>query len=245
MPSTATREPARVSPSPLSTGACRWMPRTVRHLMTTGLMAMLVLPAAYAAQAGRGHTAGFEVRLMRLVIDHHFSALRMTELAAGTDPQRSGHLSSNEGTSPTPGFPATHAKAALDEIKSMARMENRAQREQIMHPQMLLRDWYGVAHEPRIREDAQQMLTALEQAQPGASFDRAFLETFSRHHFSLLQPMNACITGADRLHQNLIRLCKLMWHEQTSGIDEMRELLETRFGIVDYQPFRGERPLQQ
>lgn len=52
------------------------------------------------------------------------------------------------------------------------------------------------------------------------------------------------MTGVDRRHDALIRLCSEMWHAQTSAVDEMRELLEQDFGVVDYQPFSDARPLQ-
>lgn len=218
---------------PKSTG------RAYLGLFSASVAAMVLglSPSAVTAEPGRGATGRFEVRLMQFIIDHHFTALRATELAAGTDPSRNGQLQPNEGTSPTPGYQASRPKATLDEIKSIARAENRMQREQIMELQRYLRDWYGIAYEPRIRYDGRQLITTLEQAQPGASFDRAFLEQFSRHHYSLLEPVSACITGVDRRHDALTRLCTQMWHAQTSGIDEMRELLETRFGITDFQPF--------
>jgi len=38
---------------------------------------------------GRGLTRDFEIQFIENTIDRHFSALRMTELAAGTPPQRS------------------------------------------------------------------------------------------------------------------------------------------------------------
>ena len=83
---------------------------------TTGL--------AHADRPGRGGTAQFEKNYLVFIINHHYSALRMTELAAGTDPMRDPQVvSPQEGTSPTPGFGATPAKASDDEIRSMAAWE--------------------------------------------------------------------------------------------------------------------------
>jgi len=200
--------------------------------------------STYADGPGRGLTANFEVALMETIIDHHFSALRMTELAAGTDVRRSGSLSPTEGTSPSPGFPPTQAKASSDEIKSNARMENRTQREQILQLQSLLHEWYGVNYQPQLRPEQQAAIGILEHAQPGESFDRAYLEVFSHHHYQLFKPLNGCITGVDRRHVELVRLCNQMWHAQTSAVDEMRELLEKNFRIEDYQPFSDATPLQ-
>lgn len=198
---------------------------------------------SWADQPGRGLTGPFEVEFMKLTIDHHFTAMRMTELAAGTDLQRNGPLTPSEGTAPTPGFPSTQAKAALADLKSLARRNNRMQREEIMMLQGFLRDWYGVKHEPRIRADGRVLLSVLNKASPGREFDHAFYEAFSRHHFTLLEPVNGCLTGSELRHTDLRRLCNQMWHSQTSDIDDMRHQLQRHFNIPDYQPFKGKQPL--
>lgn len=143
-----------------------------------------------ADQRGRGLTANFEVEFLKLVIDHHFSALRMTELAAGTDVTRSAEISPREGTAPTPGFPAATAKATLDDLKSLARRNNRMQREEIQELQARLQSWYGIAHEPTIQPESQAMLDVLDKAAPGSAFNHAFYEVFSRHHFTLMEPIS-------------------------------------------------------
>ncbi len=218
--------------------------RTAAATALVAAVSALASASTFADGPGRGITANFEVNLMETIIDHHFSALRMTELAAGTDVRRSGNLSPTEGTSPSPGFPPTQAKAGSDEIKSNARMENRAQREQILQLQSLLRDWYGTNYQPQLRPEQQAAIGILEHAQPGKSFDRAFLEVFSHHHYQLFKPLNGCMTGVDRRHEELVRLCNQMWHAQTSAVDEMRELLEKNYRIADYQPFSDASPLQ-
>lgn len=199
--------------------------------------------AVHADAPGAGLTARYEVEFMQFAIDHHFSALRITELAAGTDLQRNAGISPNEGTSPTPGFAATPAKATLGHIKSLARRNNRMQREEIMALQGFLRDWYSIDYEPRVRADAQVLIDVLEHAQPGAAFDHAFLEVFSRHHYALLEPVNGCMTGTDLHHEDLRKECRQYWHGQVADIDMMRHELKKHFGIADYQPFKGLKPL--
>lgn len=222
-----------------STGRLR--PAAMRLTLALAVAAPL---ASQADQPGRGLTGPFEVELLQFTIDHHFAALRMTELAAGTDQQRNAALSPREGTSPTPGYAPTAAKASLDDLKSLARRNNRMQREEIMMLQRFLRDWYGIDYQPKVRSENQVMINILERTQPGASFDHAFLETFSRHHYTLMEPVNACMTGSELRHFELRRACSQMWHSQTGDIDEMRHELERRFGIVDYQPFKDLRPLR-
>lgn len=197
-----------------------------------------------ADDPGRGLTGPFEVNFMELTIDHHFAALRMTELAAGTDPQRQAAISPDEGTSPTPGYSSTPAKASLDDLKSLARRNNRMQREEIMMLQTFLRDWYGINYQPKVRPENQPLINVLEKAQAGDDFNHAFFEAFSRHHFMLMEPVNGCLTGSDVRHQDLLRACTQMWHSQISDIDEMRHELERHYNIVDYQPFPNQQPLR-
>lgn len=206
-------------------------------------LAVAQLPA-FAEAPGQGLTARFEVEFMQMTIDHHFSALRMTELAAGTDINRSPEIGATEGTSPTPGFAATPAKATLNDLKSMARRNNRMQREEIMTMQHFLRGWYGIDYVPRLREDGKAAIAILERAQPGADFNHLFYETFSRHHYMLMEPVNACMTGSDLMHEELRRECRGAWHSQIADIEMMRNELKKHFGIVDYQPFRGLKPLR-
>ena len=194
-------------------------------------------PFLLADQPGRGRTGPFEIRFLQFTIDHHFAALRMTELAAGGDLLRTGVISPEDKTSPTPGFSPSPAKATLDDLKSLARRNNRMQREEILTLIGFLRDWYGIEYQPKIRKQTQVLIDALEQAAPGDDFNRAFYQNFSRHHFMLLNPVNRCLTGSELRHFDLRRACTQMWHAQTADIDEMRHELERHFNIVDFQPF--------
>lgn len=208
------------------------------------LAAAVLTTPVLAEGPGQGLTARFEVEFMQMAIDHHFAALRITELAAGTDVQRSADISPQDGTSPTMGFPATQAKATLDDLKSMARRNNRMQREEILTLQAFLRDWYGIRYQPRVRPENMAQIAILERAQPGADFNHSFYEVLSRHHYSLMEPVNACMTGTDLAHDELRRECQGMWHSQISDIEMMRMELKKHFGIVDYQPFRQLEPLR-
>lgn len=129
------------------------MPRIPAAALLALVSTLLTAPAL-AEERGRGDTAATEVQYLKFIVDHHYSALRMTELAAGTDRDRSQDISAREGTAPSPGFDETQAKATLDEIKSLARRENRTQREEILTAQGMLRDWYGIEYRPRVRECA-------------------------------------------------------------------------------------------
>lgn len=208
--------------------------------------AVLVLAAvtypAYADGPGRGLTASFEQDYLKFIIDHHYSALRMTELAAGTDVQRDAAVDNKEeGTSPTPGTSATPPKAGMDEIKSMARAGNRMQREEIMKAQKMLKDWYGTSYIPKLQPEGQQQIQLLEQTAGGAQFEQTYLQVFSSHHYRALAPSLDCQVKSDIGHDKLKHYCEGIVHHQTMEINEMRMMLCKQFAICDYQPTTGLR----
>lgn len=203
------------------------------------LSGLVAVAPANSAEPGRGLTAEIETEYLKFIIDHHFSALRMTELAAGTDFKRDALISPEEGTSPSPSAPETKAKASLDELKSLARRNNRGQREEIMTAQGFLRDWYGINYEPRIRKTNQQQIDFLERAKAGRDFDHFFLEVFSRHHFQAMPRTLECLAGRDIKHHELRRYCTGILQSQLSDIDEMRDLLCEKFVVCDYLPLSG------
>lgn len=195
---------------------------------------------AHAEGPGRGQTAQFERDYLTFIIDHHYSALRMTELAAGTDTTRDAAVSNpEEGTSPTPSTAATPPKAGMEDIKSMARMANRMQREEIQKAQKFLKDWYGVTHTPTLRSDGQQLIQALEQTPGGAQFEQAFLQLFSNHHYAALHPSLDCQVKSDIDHHKLQGYCEGIVHNQVREINDMRDMLCKQFSICDYQPTTG------
>jgi uncharacterized protein (DUF305 family) len=203
-------------------------------------VALLILPLPlFADGPGRGLTATFEIDFLKFTIDHHFGALRVTELAAGTDTKRNAEISPKEGTSPSPEFPSTPAKELLDEVKSLARRNNRMQREESLTAQMFLREWYGITYEPRLTDDAVEAIEHLEGTEAGKAFDIEFMEIFSRHHFMIVQASTACLVASELRHHELRRLCRGFLENQVNDIDEMRHLLCERYGICDYQPLEG------
>ena len=226
----------RSNPVPAKAG------NALRKILVPTLIISFLIYAPFGSKAdgpGRGLTAPFEIKFLKDTINHHFAALRMTELAAGTDALRDPEISPNEGTSQTPGFPPTPPKATLDQIKSMAREANRVQREEILRSQRLLREWYGINHQPQITPVNQARIEILEQAAPGNQFNHLFLEIFSRHHFTITVRALECLTSSELKHDELKRMCRAILESQLVQIDEMRHLLCMNFNICDYQPLRG------
>lgn len=213
-----------------------------KSLAASLLALSLFLPGqASADEPGRGISAQFETEFLRAIINHHYSALRITELAAGTDVHRDAQIFEAEGTSPTPATASTPAKARIDDIRALARRNNRMQREEILMAQGFLRKWYGMTHTPQLNEEGRRMIHFLEHASAGPQFDHFFLEVFSRHHFAALNPAMTCVVSSDIRHAELQRYCRSMMQAQLSDIEEMRHMLAEHFNIVDYQPTRGLR----
>ena len=211
-----------------------------------GLALVAITGTAFADGPGRGSTATFEKNYLIFIIDHHYSALRMTELAAGTDTQRNAPVSNpGEGTSPTPGYGATVAKASDDQIRSMSRQANRTQREEIMKAQRFLQDWYGMQHQPQLTADGQRMIVNLESTPAGAQFNQVFLRTFSNHHLSALAPSLHCQVKSDIAHTPLHRYCENIVVAQKNGINDMREMLCKKYGDCGFVPATGDRRKDQ
>lgn len=209
---------------------------TLRQLAAISVCTVLSA-SAYADAPGRGPTADFEKAYLQFIIDHHYSALRMTELAAGTDTQRDVLVNNpQEGTSPTPDTAATQARATDEEIKSMARQENRMQREEIAKAQMFLKEWYKTDYTPQLQPQGRQAIQQLERASIGNDFNRTFLETMSNHHYRAIFPSLACQVKRDIDHDGLERYCSGIVHAQTNQINDMREMLCKKHNICDFVP---------
>lgn len=217
-------------------------PTSLRRILLGAVLAGLTLPSlSFAEAAGRGATGPFEMNYLKTMIDHHFGALRITELAAGTGQIRMSAISPTDRTSPTPGFDATEPHADAAEIKSMSRRDNRVQREEILMAQNLLKKWYGVTYEPKLMPDAKVTIEQLTRLH-GAAFDEAFLDTFSRHHYMAAKASLDCLVARELTHVELRRYCQDIVNAQINEIDEMRHLACELHDNCDIQPQEMERP---
>ena len=203
--------------------------------VSIALVGALASVLVQAAEPGRGATAAPERSYLTTIIDHHFAAMRMTELAAGTLMDVTGEITDADRVRPTPGFDATEPRARLDQIKEIARRNNRVQREEILAAQRLLRDWHGVEHRPHVPEAARADIERLETLH-GEAFDRDFLPTFSQHHYTATTMSVDCLVGREIRHDELRRFCKSIVDSQLSDIDLMRHLASRNYGMDDIQP---------
>lgn len=186
-------------------------------LPTAGAHATPVVPSA---------TFGNEVNFLEYTIDHHFSALRMTELAAGTDVV--GSTSGYAGSAVT--FPATGAKGTDPVVLSVATMANAAQRMEINEAEGFLQKYDGISgYQPFVLPENQPLINTLDQAAPGDPFNIAFLETFSQHHAELLPPAQECV--ALDVHADVQAYCSNLVASQTRQINQMQTELRDAYGI--------------
>lgn len=213
-------------------------------LVGTAASGLLFSANVSADGPGQRKTARFEKNYLTFIIDHHYSALRMTELAAGSDRVRDPAIvNPDEGTTPTPGYAESIPKASAEEIRSMSRQANRGQREEIAKAQRMLREWYGTTHVPKLAPSGMQMIQMLERVPAGRQFDEQFLRVFSSHHFAALSPSIECQVKSDLSHDGLRRYCDNIVTMQKNSINDMREMLCKQFRDCDFIPVANVRRL--
>jgi hypothetical protein len=204
--------------------------RSLRKLwMSCCVVAIGAASPAWADNPIPGAVGAFEQDYLNFILDHHYSGLRATELAAGT-----AVVGPTVPPGPWPAnpaaFPPTPPKATDPVALEVAIRSNAAQEREINEGEMFLRDWYGYVTELNIPPAGQQLLNILEAAAPGDPFNIAFLDNFSDHHVMAIQRSAECINRAG--HAALRDYCRMIVEAQARDVDEMRDQLATRYGIV-------------
>jgi len=168
-----------------------------------------------------------EVSYLEFTIDHHFTALRMTELAAGTAAVGS---SSNYAGSPNV-FASTPAKATDPVALTISTMANAAQRREIVEAQGFLQTYFGINYVPSVQSYLAPPVQFVDQATAGDPFNIAFLETFSGHHATLIPSSQECSTEAP--DAPVRDYCASIVASQTRQIGQMRAELASVYGRTD------------
>lgn len=168
-----------------------------------------------------------EENFLEFTIDHHFSALRMTELAAGTATVGS---SSNFAGSPI-SFPPSPQKATDPVALAIAVAANAAQRSDTLKMEGFLNVYYGISNfPPMILPENQVMIDKLDADPAGDPFNIDFLELFTVHHAELLPFAQEC--SAEAPHADVRDLCSNMVSSQSRQIAQMEAELRDRYGII-------------
>jgi len=63
-------------------------------------------------------------------------------------------------------------------LKSLARRENRTQREEILTAQNFLKTWNDITYQPKVAPESQTQIQILESATPGTDFDTKFTRLY-------------------------------------------------------------------
>lgn len=203
--------------------------RTARTFAAASALAFAgLLPAAAAHAVPMTAPPPFqsEVQYLEFTIDHHYSALRITELAAGTAAVGS---TSNFAGAPDV-FAATPAKATDPVALQVATMANAAQRREIVEGQDFLRTYYGIDFIPTLQPSLAPVVSYVDAAVAGDAFNIAFLEAFSGHHATLVPPSQACTTTAP--HADVQAYCASIVDSQMMQISQMRTELANVYGIT-------------
>lgn len=202
--------------------------------LTLGLLA--ASPPASADAAISGPTGAFEQEYLNFILDHHYSGLRATELAAGT-----AAVGPTVPPGPWPAnpasFPPTAARGTNPVVLDVAIRSNTSQEQEINEGEMFLRDWYGTLAELNVPPSGQQLINTLETAAPGDPFNIAFLTNFSEHHIMAIGRSVECVQRAG--HAELREYCGMIVQMQTEDVLEMRGELASRYGIFIDTPIPG------
>lgn len=193
--------------------------------------AVMVIASTPALANGpfEGATGQFERDYLTFILNHHYSGLRATELAAGT-------LAVGPTTSPGPwpatpsSFPFSPAKATNAVALDVAVMSNAMQRKEINEGELFLQNWYGFVSPLTVPPAGQQLIDILTNAAPGDPFNIAFLANFSGHHVEAIARSAECINQAG--HEALRDYCLGIVTGQAEDMDLMRDELASRYGIT-------------
>jgi hypothetical protein len=191
-----------------------------------------------------GETGAFEVDYLTFILDHHWSGLRATELAAGSLPDATPGANVPRSINPYPGspaeFPATEGKGTNEVVLDVSVRSNMAQRMEIETGQGFLQEWYGFTTTLELPPSGATLISLLDAAEPGDPFNVAFLTNFSMHHIMAIARSLECVERAG--HQELRDYCSMIVNAQTRDVREMRAELASEYGIDFDTPIPGEVP---
>jgi uncharacterized protein (DUF305 family) len=175
-----------------------------RYLLAI-LAALFLSTGSFAAgPAPERDQRRFEIRFLTEMIDHHFGAVKMSELCAG----RTVH---------------PELQAMCDSIKAN-------QTEEIATMRNWLQQWYGTDHAPELDRRTQRQIDYLSTL-TGAEFEKAFMAIMIRHHSMAAHMAVECLNEA--YHPEMLNMCAMMLGMQGDEIAQLRIWLQQWYGIND------------
>ena len=146
----------------------------------------------------------FEVKFLKTMIDHHYGAIKMSELCKGR---------------------TIHA-----ELQEMCDMVIAAQSAEITEMQGWLQSWYGESETPSLTGKARRQVEMLSQLS-GAAFEKAYMAILIEHHSMAVMMALDCLNQA--YHPEMLNMCAMMMAAQGDEIMQLRLWLMQWYGIND------------
>lgn len=146
----------------------------------------------------------FEIDFIKTMIDHHYGAIKMSELCSG--------------------------RTVQPELQEMCDMVIAKQSAEIKEMQAWLQAWYGDTETPSLTHKARRQVEHLSRL-TGAEFEKAYMAILIEHHSMAVKMALGCLNEA--YHPDMLNMCAKMMAMQGDEIMQLRLWLMQWYGIND------------
>jgi uncharacterized protein (DUF305 family) len=146
----------------------------------------------------------FEVEFLKAMIDHHYGAIKMSELCKG--------------------------RTVHPELQEMCDMVIANQSAEIKKMQEWLKAWYGESETPSLTSKARRQVEYLSRL-ICAEFEKAYMSILIEHHSMAVRMALECLNEA--YHAEMLDMCAKMMAMQGDEIMQLRLWLMQWYGIND------------
>lgn len=178
-----------------------------RRAFASMCSAVLLLFASVGSAAGPAPERDqrrFEIEFLKSMIDHHYGAVKMSELCKGR---------------------TVHA-----ELQAMCDSIIANQTAEIEKMRGWLRSWYGEDEEPSLTGRSRRDVERLARL-TGAEFEKAYMTMMIEHHSMAAKMAIDCLNEA--YHPEMLNMCAMMLGMQGDEIVQLRIWLQQWYGIND------------
>lgn len=176
----------------------------IAALLAALIALTVVAPSTTSASepAPNPGTAGFEIRFLSDMIDHHAMAVEMGELCL--------------------------ERAVHEELTAMCSDIVASQQQEIETMQAWLASWYGVSHQPEMSAGDMKKMERLASLS-SEEFEIEFMQMMSKHHAMAVKMASRCLDCA--YHAELVDMCSEIVAAQSTEIQQMQTWLCDWYGI--------------
>ncbi|ACB77660.1 DUF305 domain-containing protein [Opitutus terrae] len=177
----------------------------LKQILLPALVALTLTATSFAAApAPERDQRRFEIRSLQMMIDHHFAAVKMSELCDG----RTVHA---------------ELQQICDDIET-------SQMEEIVMMQSWLQSWYGITHQPKLDRKSQRQVQYLSTL-TGERFEKAYMALMIEHHSMAVRMALEILNEA--YHPEMLNMAAMTLAKQGDEIAQMRLWLQQWYGIND------------